>query len=374
MTDQLVLTEFTPFDPAFAEDPYPAFTALREQSPVHHVDKLGWLVSRYDDVVAVCRDPGLWSSRSGPSSVPDSPRIKEIRQTGYPKVDTLLTCDPPEHKRYRSLVGNAFSTRRVAAIEDRIATVADELVDRFAGAGSVELVHQFAIPLPLTIIAEQLGVPVSDLHLFKEWSDAAVLPARRAAERGGARGVRLQVRRDAALLRGAHRRAPGRPAGRHAHRHGRGPPRGRAAARRARAAQHLRAVPGGRQRDHHQAHHRVRAAALPAPRPARRRPRRSLAGPRRGGGVAPDGVGRADDVPHRHARHRAGRRGHPQGRPGRAAHRRRQPRPGHLPRPRPLRRRAGPTPGSTSASPTASTTASVPRWRGPRRPSACGPC
>ena len=176
MTDQLVLTDFTPFDPAFAEDPYPAFTALREQSPVHHVDKLGWLVSRYDDVVAVCRDPGLWSSRSGPSSVPDSDRIKEIRQTGYPKVDTLLTCDPPEHKRYRSLVGNAFSTRRVAAIEDRIATVADELIDRFVGAGSVELVHQFAIPLPLTIIAEQLGVPVTDLHLFKEWSDAAVQP------------------------------------------------------------------------------------------------------------------------------------------------------------------------------------------------------
>ncbi len=140
------------------------------------MDKLGWLVSRYDDVVAVCRDPGLWSSRSGPSSVPDSDRIKEIRKTGYPKVDTLLTCDPPEHKRYRSLVGNAFSTRRVAAIEDRIAAVADELVDRFAGAGSVELVHQFAIPLPLTIIAEQLGVPVRDLHLFKEWSDAAVLP------------------------------------------------------------------------------------------------------------------------------------------------------------------------------------------------------
>ena len=108
--------------------------------------------------------------------MPDSPRIKEIRQTGYPKVDTLLTCDPPEHKRYRSLVGNAFSTRRVAAIEDRIATVADELIDRFVGAGSVELVHQFAIPLPLTIIAEQLGVPVTDLHLFKEWSDAAVLP------------------------------------------------------------------------------------------------------------------------------------------------------------------------------------------------------
>ena len=102
MTDQLVLTGFTPFDPAFAEDPYPAFTALREQSPVYHVDKLGWLVSRYDDVVAVCRDPGLWSSRSGPSSVPDSDRIKEIRQTGYPKVDTLLTCDPPEHKRYRT--------------------------------------------------------------------------------------------------------------------------------------------------------------------------------------------------------------------------------------------------------------------------------
>ena len=58
------LDGFTPFDPAFAENPYPAFSALRERSPVHHVEGLGWLVSRYDDVVAICRDPGLWSSKS----------------------------------------------------------------------------------------------------------------------------------------------------------------------------------------------------------------------------------------------------------------------------------------------------------------------
>ena len=129
------LDGFTPFDPAFAEDPYPTFAALREQSPVHHVEGLGWLVSRYDDVVEVCRDPGLWLSRSGPSSVATTPRIEEIRATGYPKVDTLLTCDPPEHKRYRSLVGGAFSTRRVSTIEDRIVALADELVGRFAAAG-----------------------------------------------------------------------------------------------------------------------------------------------------------------------------------------------------------------------------------------------
>jgi cytochrome P450 len=170
------LASFTPFDAVFAEDPFDTFRQLRQESPVHFVEGLGYLVSRYDDVVAVCRDPMLWSSRSGPSSVGDTPRIKKILASGYPRVDTLLTSDPPRHKRYRALVAHAFTPRRVALIEDRIQALTHELLDRFAGRGHVELVTDYAVPLPLTIIAEQLGVSVLDLDRFKRWSDDAVLP------------------------------------------------------------------------------------------------------------------------------------------------------------------------------------------------------
>lgn len=95
---------------------------------------------------------------------------------GWLPANTLLTNDPPAHRRFRSLVNKAFTPRRVALLEPSIRTIASELIDSFIGAGRVELVHQFAVPLPLTVIADALGVSRDDMPTFKRWSDDAVAP------------------------------------------------------------------------------------------------------------------------------------------------------------------------------------------------------
>jgi cytochrome P450 len=171
------LSEFNPLDPATVESPFEFYRALREQAPVHEVPGLGFIVSSYELLLEALGDPLRFSSKSGPAvnAAPD-PEVLEVRRQGYPNVDTLLTNDPPDHIRYRSLVSRAFSARRVAGMEGYIRTVANELVDDFATEGSVELVRRFAVPLPLSVIADQLGVPRGDMALFKKWTDDSVAP------------------------------------------------------------------------------------------------------------------------------------------------------------------------------------------------------
>lgn len=105
-----------------------------------------------------------------------APEVMEIYAQGYPPVDTLLTNDPPAHTRYRVLVTKAFSARRVATLEPKVREIAAELVEKFARDGKVELMSQFAVGLPMTVIADALGVPREDMDKFKRWSDDSVAP------------------------------------------------------------------------------------------------------------------------------------------------------------------------------------------------------
>jgi cytochrome P450 len=109
------------------------------------------------------------------------PRLAAEMAKGYPPVDTMLTQDPPLHRRYRGLVNQAFTARRVATLEPDIARIANDLIDAFAGRGRAEFVTEFCGPLPLTVIADQLGVPRADLPLFNKWSDAFVAQLSRMA-------------------------------------------------------------------------------------------------------------------------------------------------------------------------------------------------
>jgi cytochrome P450 len=159
--------------PENVENPYGLYELLREESPVHWDAKLEvLLVSRYDDVLAVLRDPETFSSSVGAMTKAPPMRAIEIIASGHPPVNTLITADPPTHGKFRSLVARAFTPRRVERLREHVTEVANELIDRFAESGRVELVHEFAAPLPLTIIAEQLGVPRSRIGDFKKWSDA----------------------------------------------------------------------------------------------------------------------------------------------------------------------------------------------------------
>lgn len=178
-------------EPAAVAHPHPYFARLREEAPVEWIEELGcFAVTRYDDVLEVVRNPELFSSRmpTGPQAtnktmgilqeiLMEDADMRELLSDGLPVGTTpvLLMADPPVHDRQRNLVNRAFSPRRVRELEPEIRALADELIDRFVARGECEFVQEFAVGLPLTVIARALGVPEADMPSFKRWSDDFVV-------------------------------------------------------------------------------------------------------------------------------------------------------------------------------------------------------
>ena len=189
-----VAPQFNPFDPSFTESPYELYANLRDNDPVQYSDLLcGWVVTRYDDVAALLRDPTISSSvhSATPTSVT---KIEIERLAEQPRAArTIVMMDDPDHARTRKLMAKPF---RVAAIErlrgrvhERMHTALDELADRgrtsggTAGPVDFDLVEDFAYPLPVEIFSEMLGVPGEDQPKFRRWTQSVarsvdpVLPA-----------------------------------------------------------------------------------------------------------------------------------------------------------------------------------------------------
>lgn len=179
------LDHLTPLDTAVLACPHEFNRRMRAEAPLYRCPHSGIVfVFDHPTVVRVAADPETFSNRFGAamrSTADVDPRLVEEQQKGYPPVDTMLTQDPPLHRRYRGLVNQAFTARRVNQLEPYIETLAHELIDGFIDAGRCELVRAFCEPLPLTIIADQLGVPRDDLELFRTWSDAFVAQLSRKA-------------------------------------------------------------------------------------------------------------------------------------------------------------------------------------------------
>ena len=161
-------------DPRFKADPHPVYARLRDEAPVHRT-KLGrgrgaWLLARYDDVDALLRDPRFAKNPAnarGPGGRGDA-----LWMPGFlrPLTRNMLDLDAPDHTRLRALVQKAFTPRMVEAQRPRIHALVDELLHRAARDGRMELVADFALPIPLTIISELLGVPASEQQRFHRWT------------------------------------------------------------------------------------------------------------------------------------------------------------------------------------------------------------
>jgi len=165
-------------DPAFKQDPYPSYAELRSAAPVYRAslpDGRGvWLVTRYDDVLAVLKDERFvkdWRSALTSEQLAQIPPVPEVMK---PLSRNMLDTDPPDHERLRSLVSKAFTPRLVERMRPRIQAIADALLDAVQDRGEMDLIDDYAFPLPITVIAELLGVPAEDRNSFREWSDAAV--------------------------------------------------------------------------------------------------------------------------------------------------------------------------------------------------------
>ncbi|MBQ0926171.1 cytochrome P450 [Saccharopolyspora endophytica] len=168
-----------PFNVAEALDLDPLYAQLRAQEPLSRVKlpygEEAWLATRYEDVKVVLGD--LRFSRAE-TMERDEPRLRPRQQVGG-----ILSMDPPDHTRLRRLVAKAFTQRRVEKLRPRTQDIADGLVgSMIERGGPVDVVEAFALPLPITVICELLGVPFEDREDFRVWSDAFLSTSKLTAE------------------------------------------------------------------------------------------------------------------------------------------------------------------------------------------------
>jgi cytochrome P450 len=164
----------------FKANPFPLFASLRERKPVlrtHLPDKTKtpvWLLTRYEDVNALFKDERFSKNRRSVLTSEQLRRMPWVPPMFRPLERNMLDLDPPDHTRLRALVHKAFTPRLIEQMRARVQTLAFELLEKVAGRGSMDLINDYALPLPMTIITEILGVPTSDRHKFHKWSKAVV--------------------------------------------------------------------------------------------------------------------------------------------------------------------------------------------------------
>jgi cytochrome P450 len=130
-----------------------------------------WLLTGYAEVEAALADPRLAKdprNAHSPDELARAPALPE--ETRYMRSN-LLYRDPPDHTRLRRLVSKAFTPRTVERLRPRVQAIADALLDAAAGRGGMDVIGEYAFPLPITVIAEMLGIPAADRERFRDWSD-----------------------------------------------------------------------------------------------------------------------------------------------------------------------------------------------------------
>ena len=156
------------FTKEFTQNPYPVYAKLRESDPVFKVmfphGEFGWIITRYEDAVEVLKDQRFSkdvAKRYGPEN-----------QTVF--VNNMLFSDPPDHRRLRGLVQKAFTPKLIADMRSHIQDIADDLLNNIGSRDKMNLIDEYAFPLPIIVISEILGVPLEDQDKFRVWSNSII--------------------------------------------------------------------------------------------------------------------------------------------------------------------------------------------------------
>ncbi len=175
---QVGLFMFNPNATEFIANPHPTLHTLRDDDPVHWSDALGgWVLTRYDDVKAAQIDRRFSADRLTPfaehvaSDVWAGENRKDVLDMAAQLKLWTVFKDPPDHTRLRRLMVDAFTPRAIEALRFHIRAIVDELLDGLAGRNDIDLIQDFAYPLPARVIAHILGVPTNNMDRFRRWSD-----------------------------------------------------------------------------------------------------------------------------------------------------------------------------------------------------------
>lgn len=170
------------FGPTFRADPYPVYARLQAEAPLYpRTNAHGvttWFVTGYDDVAEILRnhtdfvkDFRHTLTPAELAALPPEPPLLQLVSRH------MLNMDPPDHTRLRTLVNKAFTARMVEQLAPRVQAIADALLDPIVARGEMDLIEEYAFPLPIIVIAEMLGVPAADRNRFRAWSRALVSPS-----------------------------------------------------------------------------------------------------------------------------------------------------------------------------------------------------
>lgn len=162
--------------PEFKANPYPFYARLRAEAPIFRTTlpsrEPAWLVTRYDDAVALLKDDRLAKDRR--NALAPGLKAPWVPAMLRPLAQNMLDLDAPDHTRLRGLVHKAFTARLIERLRERIQGLCDDLLAAAQRRGQLDLIHDYAVPVPATIIAELLGVPVADRERFHAWSTRMV--------------------------------------------------------------------------------------------------------------------------------------------------------------------------------------------------------
>src|SRR6266516_1671730 len=164
-----VLSLYRLLDPEVLANPYPLYQRLRTEDPVHWDSFLhAWVVTKYPDVIRVLHH--FSANRTPTPEQLNTMNLSALNPIAKVMVRQMLFMDPPDHTRLRALASAAFTPRRVERLRSHIQEIADSLIDGIISEGRMDLIADFAAPLPAIVTAEMFGVPVTDHKQLKDWS------------------------------------------------------------------------------------------------------------------------------------------------------------------------------------------------------------
>jgi cytochrome P450 len=161
---------FDPFEPGFVDSPYEQYARLRDADPVHWSGMLqGWVLTRHDDVASLLRDPTVSSDLDNASPTTVVLRQRERQALGGRRSDTLVLRDDPDHNRLRKLLQRPFGPRPVEGLQRMVSARVDAAIAELAPQGAMDVIADFAYPLPVAVFCELLGLPDEDTPRVREW-------------------------------------------------------------------------------------------------------------------------------------------------------------------------------------------------------------
>ena len=155
-------------------NPHAFYANLREQGPLSYIPDFygmgsAWIATNYDDAIAILKDPRFIKDRRKILSPEDEQSV--LHESVSPiEMRSMLNVDPPDHTRLRALVSKAFTPRMITQLRPRIQQITDELLDAVQAQGKMDIITDFAYPLPITVISEMLGIPAKDRSQFRVWT------------------------------------------------------------------------------------------------------------------------------------------------------------------------------------------------------------